>query len=194
MGAVLTREPGATRIGSELRAILLNPDNKQLDPITEAYLMAADRSQNMVEEVIPGIKAGRHVVSDRSFVSSIAYQGSGRGLGEERILQLNLLIPHLVIPDIMFLMMPPSPEELTRRLDRPLDRIEQAGADFHNKLSTSFGQMANFLASHPQTASIQVITIQPEAIGRPKSVEEIHQEVSLKVQDFCDERDLVSPI
>lgn len=192
--AILTREPGGTPTGSRLREILLSPETGELDPWTEAYLMAADRAELTKEVIRPNLTQRKHVISDRTFASSIAYQGAGRELGEDEILKLNLANPQLILPDLMFVLLPPSPEELARRMNRNLDRFEQAGDDFHTRIALSFGQMANFLANNSQTQGIHVTTINPEVCGQPKKIEEVHQEIVEGLQTFCKERGFVSPV
>ena len=82
--ARLTFEPGATALGAELRAMLLDVGRATVGARAETLLMAADRAQHMVDVVEPTLESGRHVVSDRSFYSSMAYQGGGRRLGPGR--------------------------------------------------------------------------------------------------------------
>ncbi len=192
--AILTREPGGTLAGAKLREILLSPETGELDPMSEVYLMAADRAQHMAEVVKPSLKARRHVISDRTFVSSIAYQGAGRGLGEQHILDINLMNPNLIMPDLMFLLTPPPPEELARRMDRELDRFEQAGRDFHARVAEAFGQMANTLANYSRTSGIQVVTIHPETVGQTKDVNEVHTEIVEELDIFCEQKRYTSPV
>ncbi|MEY2463958.1 MAG: hypothetical protein QOH64_2096, partial [Acidimicrobiaceae bacterium] len=80
LDAVLTHEPGATTIGMELRRLALGGQAGELDPRAEALVMAADRAQHVAEVIAPALAAGRHVVTDRYYYSSLAYQGYGRGL------------------------------------------------------------------------------------------------------------------
>lgn len=76
LGAVVTREPGGTPIGTTLRAIMADPTNTHLSPRAEALMMAADRAQHLRELVLPALESGRHVVSDRTVYSSLAYQAT----------------------------------------------------------------------------------------------------------------------
>ena len=89
LGAVLTRETGGTAIGERLRAILHDVDVDDLDDRAEALLTAADRAQHIAEVVAPALAAGRHVVSDRSVYSTLAYQGYGRGLDLDELRRIN---------------------------------------------------------------------------------------------------------
>jgi len=89
LGAVITREPGGTRIGAMLREVLANPDNTDMNARTEALLMAADRAQHVEEVVLPALARGQHVVSDRSVYSTLAYQGYGRSLSLDSLRSVN---------------------------------------------------------------------------------------------------------
>lgn len=100
----VTREPGGTRLGEQIRAITHNQENVDLHPVTEAYLMAASRAQHVEEVIYPALEAGYVVVSDRYVDSSIAYQGYGRKLGAETIRQLNDLAVNGAIPDLTILL------------------------------------------------------------------------------------------
>jgi len=89
LNAVMTREPGGTVVGSMLRNILIDPANTNLSPRAEALMMAADRAQHIAELISPSLAAGRHVVSDRSVYSSLAYQGYGRQQDLDELRRLN---------------------------------------------------------------------------------------------------------
>ncbi len=138
LDAVATREPGGTRIGSLLRAILADPASTDMAPRTEALLMAADRAQHMSEVVRPTLESGRHVVSDRSIYSTLAYQGHGRGLGVEELLRISTWALADRLPDMVVYIDVPS-EVLTERLKkRDLDRFEREGADFFARVHAGF--------------------------------------------------------
>ncbi|MDF2733067.1 MAG: tmk, partial [Desertimonas sp.] len=89
LDAVLTQETGGTAIGSRLRQILHDNDVVELDARAEALIAAADRAQHLAEVVIPALRAGRTVVSDRSVYSTLAYQGYGRELDLAELRRLN---------------------------------------------------------------------------------------------------------
>src|SRR5436190_2639864 len=88
LSAVATREPGGTHVGGLIRTLLLDPSN-DMSARTEALLLAADRAQHVTEIVVPALTQGRHVVSDRSAYSSLAYQGFGRGLDLDDLRAMN---------------------------------------------------------------------------------------------------------
>lgn len=141
LDAVLTREPGGTAIGTQLRAVLLDPATTNLSDRAEALLMAADRAQHVAEIVEPALAEGRHVVTDRFAGSSIAYQGFGRGLPVEEIRSLSLWATGGVWPDlIVFLDVPEA--EADRRLGDARDRMESEPAAFHAAVIEGFRAQA----------------------------------------------------
>lgn len=141
LDAVLTRQPGGTDVGASLRAILLDPENTALAPRAEALLMAADRAQHAEELIRPALAAGRHVVCDRYTYSSVAYQGYGRGLGAEVVRDLSAWATDELWPDLVVLL-DVDDEVAASRLDRDLDRFEQAGDDFHRRVREGFREQA----------------------------------------------------
>lgn len=141
LGAVVTREPGGTRIGGLLRAILADPDSTDMAPRTEALLMAADRAQHMSEIVRPALESGRHVVSDRSIYSTLAYQGYGRGLGLESLLSISTWALTDRLPDLVVYLDVPM-EVLAERLKkRNLDRFEREGPEFFARIHSGFAAL-----------------------------------------------------
>ena len=138
---VVTHEPGATPLGVELRRLLLGTDQAPVGVRAEALLMAADRAQHMVEVVRPALGAGRHVISDRTAFSSLAYQGGGRRLGIEKVHAVNQWALDGLWPDlVVFLDCPPA--AAAERRSRALDRLESEGDDFHERVHRSFVEMA----------------------------------------------------
>jgi dTMP kinase len=137
----LTREPGGSGVGQDIRAILLNPVSR-VDARAEALLFAADRAQHMSVVVQPAMNDGAIVVCDRYMDSSIAYQGIGRGLGVKRVRDLSMwasggLVPHLTV----LLDIPPEEGAARRGRIRP-DRIEQEDALFHERVRHAFLDLA----------------------------------------------------
>lgn len=147
LDAVVTRETGGTAIGARIREILHDTSVTDLSHRAEALLTAADRAQHIHQVVAPALAAGRHVVSDRSVYSTLAYQGYGRELPLDDVRRINEwaiggLWPHLV------LLLDAAPEELERRMrGRELDRFEQEGNEFHQRVRDGFRAMA---AAEPQ--------------------------------------------
>lgn len=141
LGAVLTREPGATALGTELRRLLLGSGDWTVGARAEALMMAADRAQHLDEVVVPSLAAGRHVISDRSAYSSLAYQGGGRDLGLEQIRAVNEWAVAGRWPDLVVYLR--IDREVARaRLDRSLDRLEQESESFHERVGAAFDRLA----------------------------------------------------
>ena len=142
LGALLTREPGGTRIGQAVRALLLDPGHGELAARAEALLYAADRAQHADEVISPAITAGRHVVSDRSAWSSLVYQGNARGLPGDEVRWLSDWATGGRWPDLVVLL-DVAPESLSRRMHgRELDRFEREDAAFHARVRDGYCAMA----------------------------------------------------
>lgn len=135
LGAVLTREPGGTAVGSQLRALLLDRSTSGLHARTEALLMAADRAQHVASVVRPHLDAGRLVVSDRYLYSSVAYQGYGRGLAPDEVRRLSLWAAEGLEPDVVVLLDGPP-----RRAAG--DRFEDEGAAFRRRVVAGYRAQA----------------------------------------------------
>lgn len=140
IGAVLTREPGGTLVGTALRAILLDPETCVSDR-AEALLLAADRAQHVDELIRPALAAGRHVVTDRYIGSSLAYQGFGRGLALEEVRGMSIWATDGLWPDVVVLLDVPLDVAAGRQEGRP-DRLEAAGFEFHRRVSEGFRELA----------------------------------------------------
>lgn len=140
--AVLTRETGGTPIGQRLRAILHDNGVTDLDNHAETLIVAADRAQHLAEVVRPALEAGRHVVSDRSVYSTLAYQGYGRGLPVDEVRSINQWAIGDTWPDLVILLTVPDEVTAERMSARQLDRFEQAGDLFHRRVHNGFAEMA----------------------------------------------------
>lgn len=142
LDAVITRETGGTSIGQRLRDILHDTSVTDLDDHAETLIVAADRAQHLAEVVRPALAAGRHVVSDRSVYSTLAYQGYGRGLPLDQVRLINDWAIGDTWPDLVILLTVP-PEVTERRMaKRDRDRFELAGDDFHGRVDRGFAAMA----------------------------------------------------
>jgi dTMP kinase len=142
-----TREPGGTRLGDRIRAVFLSPGEK-IDPIAEVMLLSASRAQLCSESIRPAIRAGKTVLCDRFFDSTIAYQGYGRGLDIEELLQICLVATSGLTPDLTFVLDLP-PEESHRRVvarsqnaGHAIDRLEAESLDFHRAVREGYLDMA----------------------------------------------------
>lgn len=139
LGALLTREPGATAVGKAIRALVLDPGTVDLDPRAEALLMAADRAQHVAEVVGPALADGRTVVTDRYLYSSLAYQGFGRGLDLDEVRALSAFAQAPEADLVVLLTVPPDVR--VARLDRALDRFE-ADVALHERVHAGFLALA----------------------------------------------------
>ncbi len=148
LDAVLTRETGGTGIGRRIREILHDTTVEHLAPRAEALLTAADRAQHLDELVRPALAAGRHVVSDRSVWSTLAYQGYGRQLDLADIRGINDWAIGGLWPELVVLI-DADPEVLLQRMSgRELDRFEQESAEFHARVRAGFREMATADPEH----------------------------------------------
>lgn len=138
-----TREPGGTRIGEKIRAITHDRENVDLTRIAEAYLMAASRAQHVREIIRPALQAKKIVLCDRYIDSSLAYQGYGREIGEEKIVKLNELAVDLVYPDLTILLDCGPLIALKRRnhTDK-IDRLDLQQSDFYDRVHTGYHEIA----------------------------------------------------
>ncbi len=141
---VVTREPGGTRIGGQIRELLLNPANREITYRAEAMLYAADRAQHVGEKILPALKAGRIVICDRFTGSTLAYQGGGRGIDREFLNRLNQLAVSGVHPDMVFLLDVPPRVGLERLADNgtSMDRLESEGILFYNRVRETYLALA----------------------------------------------------
>ena len=136
---VLTREPGGTPLGEQIRDLVLHGDH--VAPWAEAALYAAARAQHVEELIRPALARGATVVCDRYVDSSVAYQGAGRELGVEEVLALNLTAVGGLLPDITFLVEIDIVAALARVGDKA-DRIERAEAEFWPRVAEAYRALA----------------------------------------------------
>ncbi len=146
---VLTREPGGTPLGDEIRRLLLNPD-RSLTPRGELFLYLAARAQHVEERIRPALEDGSIVVSDRFIDASVAYQGHGRKLGADRVRRLNEMATGGLVPDLTFIL-DLDPEVGLRRARRNSaeewetaggDRLEREELAFHQRVRSGYRALA----------------------------------------------------
>jgi dTMP kinase len=145
---VATREPGGTPAGERIRELLL--EGGDIAPWTEAALFAAARAQLVDEVIRPALAHGADVICDRYIDSSLAYQGIARGLGVERVLELNLLATSGLLPDRTFFLAI-SPKDTTGRKDAEPDRIEREGDEFAAIVDQGYRELAAIFAKRVVT-------------------------------------------
>lgn len=142
LDALVTREPGGTVIGTTLREIMANTANTHLSPRAEALLMSADRAQHLHELVVPTLESGRHVVSDRSVYSSLAYQGYGRQLDLAQLRQLNDFAINSRWPDLVVYLRVDLAAVRARLQKRDTDRFEREDDAFFRRVMNGFDELA----------------------------------------------------
>lgn len=129
-----TREPGGVGIAEKIRDIILDVNNTNLDPRSEALLYAASRRQHLIEKVVPALNQGYIVICDRFVDSSLAYQGHARGLGIDEIYNINLFAIDTMFPDMTILLNIDPEVGLARIMANRQDevnRLDLEGMNFH---------------------------------------------------------------
>jgi dTMP kinase len=178
---VVLRQPGGTAIGDRIREILLNSRSRGLAPMTEMALMFADRAQAIAEVIQPALDAGKIVICDRFTDSTEAYQGGGRQLGSQLVLDMHRLICGGLRPDLTLLLLPSFAASLARARRRN-DRIEEeTGKDegrfeteadaFHRRVWEKYREIA---AREPD----RVILIEGDL-----TIEEVHEQIVESVSE-----------
>jgi len=136
---VSTREPGGTELGEGVRNLVLHGGH--VGAWAEALLYVAARAQLVDEVVRPALDRGAAVICDRYVDSSVAYQGAGRELGLDRILDLNLAAVGGLLPDRTFLL-ELDPDDVPSRIQRHFDRLEREGDDFRTRTAAGYREIA----------------------------------------------------
>lgn len=168
---VTTREPGALKLGSQIREILLHYDGVVADNC-EMFLFLADRSQHVETFIKPMLEEGKVVLCDRHTDSTIAYQGYGRGGDVEKLTELNKIATNGLVPDLTFLF-DVSVETGHERAGKDLDRLELAGKEFFERTRQGYLTLAK---QHP--ARIKVINAE-------KSKESVYNDVKSLIMDIA---------
>ena len=139
---VTTREPGGIPIAEQIRQVILDPKNIEMDERTEALLYAAARRQHLVQKVLPSLKEGKLVLCDRFIDSSIAYQGVGREIGKAAVQNINDFAIEGHYPDLTIYLDVPSEVGLKRinrgRKESELDRLDNESLAFHKKVRSAY--------------------------------------------------------
>lgn len=133
---IKTREPGGIKISEDIRNVILDINNTKMDKITEALLYAASRRQHLVEKVIPYMNEGYVVICDRFLDSSLAYQGHARGIGIDKVYNINLSATDGILPDLTILV-DVRPEVGLNRIssnNREQNRLDLEKLSFHEKV------------------------------------------------------------
>ena len=170
---VLTREPGGTYLGVELRNIVMHRKGF-IAPRAEALLYAADRSHHIHTLVRPALERGDIVVQDRYLDSSVAYQGAGRVLDPDEVRELSLWGTERLMPDLTVLLDVPATVAKARQAaeDRDYDRLEAEAEDFHTRVRESYLALAE---AEPERFLV---------VNGELPIEEIHQVIITRVSDL----------
>lgn len=160
-----TREPGGTNISEKIRELILDKNNTEMDYKTEALLYAAARAQLVSQKIIPWLKSGKIVISERYVYSSLVYQGIGRNLGIEEIKKINDFGTSGLEPDMVLFFDIDPKKALERKLNIDGgDRIENENISFHQSVYEGYKKITNNYSN--------IITINAQ-----RSVEEIFEDV-----------------
>ncbi len=174
---IMTREPGGTRISEDIRTIILDPENKEMDDMTEALLYAAARAQHVAQLIKPSVEEGKIVLSDRFMDSSIAYQGYGRELGD-KIRIINEYAVAGMHPDLTFFLDLSAEAGISRANKRQkLDRLEQESIAFHKKVYEGYLELSKIYSDR------YVI------IDASRSIEEISKDIIGKFEEYIKNRE-----
>jgi len=172
---VITRQPGGTATGDRIRELLLDSRSAGLAPMAEMALMFADRAQAIAEVIEPALAGGKIVLCDRFTDSTEAYQGGGREIGSDTVLELHRLICGDLQPDLTLLLLPSLEISLSRarrRNDRATaqsekdeGRFEQEQDEFHRRVWEKYREIA---AREPD----RVVTIEGDL-----NIDEVHEQI-----------------
>ena len=167
---VLSREPGGTDLGKDLRKILLGHETGVISPRAEALLYAADRAHHVFSVIRPGLDRGDVVITDRYFDSSAAYQGAGRVLNPSEVARISRWATESLYPTLTILIDVPAEVGLSRLQSR--DRLEAEPTEFHERVRQEF---------------LQIAMMDPEryfVVDGTQSVEEIHKQIIARVAEL----------
>lgn len=174
---VCTREPGGIDIAEQIRTVILDRKNVEMDPRTEALLYAAARRQHLVERIIPALNEGKVVLCDRYIDSSLAYQGHARGLGIEEIYSVNKFAIDEWMPDLT-LYFDVAPEVGLARIQkdsgREVNRLDVESLKFHEAVRTGYQLL---VAQYPQRIRV---------IDAEKDIETVFKEAFKTLKDFME--------
>ncbi|MEI3336610.1 MAG: dTMP kinase [Clostridium sp.] len=138
---IKTREPGGIKISEQIRSVILDNNNTEMDERTEALLYVAARRQHLVEKIIPALNEGKVVLCDRFIDSSLAYQGYARGIGMDEILEINNFAIGEYMPNLsIFFDLDPGEglKRINKDNNREVNRLDNEKLDFHNKVREGY--------------------------------------------------------
>ncbi len=165
----LTREPGGSTLGNDLRKILLANETGDISPRAEALLYAADRAHHVYSVIRPALDRGEVVITDRYFDSSIAYQGAGRTLSSNEVARISRWATESLYPTLTIILDQPADIGLQRK--KNADRLESESIEFHNRVRQEYLQLA---AYDPERYLV---------LNARKPIEEIHIEIINRIKE-----------
>ena len=172
---ICTREPGGTPISEKIREIIIDKNNTEMTDMTEALLYAAARAQHVEEVILPALKEGDIVISDRFVDSSVVYQGFARSIGERLIKNINKYAVGDLEPDVTFFLKLKPEDGLARKREQAeLDRLEAEKFSFHQRVYDGYVRLSKRCKNR-----IQVI-------NALKSVDEIHDEIVKGIENLME--------
>ena len=177
---VLTREPGGVKIAEDIRAIILDKNNVNLDDHTEALLFAAARRQHLKEKIIPALKENKIVLTDRYIDSSLAYQGGGKKLGVDEVYKINIFATDNLLPNLTILF-DMDPIEALKRIDknknREVNRLDLETISFYKTVRQTFLDLAN---KYPNRIKV---------VDASKNIEEVFNDTMKLIEEKLNERE-----
>ena len=178
------RDPGTTRLGERIRAILLNSEGMDISPMSETLLFMAARAQMVEEVVLPALNEGKLVVTDRFFLSTVVYQGYAGGLPPDEVMAIGMPATQGVFPDLT-VVLDIDPEIALSRISRPLDRMERKGMDFHRGVRQGFLSGARLLAERYSRDTV--------VVDASRSMEKVAEEIQAAVFSRLERRGILPP-
>ena len=182
LDVITTREPGGTTLGEKLRTVLLSSRTSGLSPLAELALMFAGRAQHVEEQIMPALERGQWVLCDRFTDSSEAYQGAGRELGSEVVLQLHKSLCRNLQPDLTILMLSDVTRSVARARRRNVEQSRQAQDDenrFEKENQVFYGRVL--------AAYMAIAKRSPQRVVAVDAADPVEQ-VQKKIQTIVDKR------
>lgn len=174
---LFTREPGGSKLGNQIREILLNPENGEMTDRAELFLYLADRSQHVEEVIKPALAQGQLVISERYADSTTAYQSGGREIHPEIVALLNRFATDSLLPDLTLVLdLDPKPA-LSRRSQKwgSPDRLESQSLKFHQRVAAGYRELAR-----REPDRVKLIDASPDE-------QTVHEKIIALVEDFLAE-------
>lgn len=174
-----TREPGGNHISEQIRRVLFDEHNTDMDGRTEALLFAAARRQHIVSEILPALKAGKVILCDRYVDSSIAYQGAGRHLGEQKIWQINQYAIDGLLPDLTIYLDVESKlglQRIAKHRANQVNRLDEEQLSFHKTVREAFLRI--------QREDPERIKLIDASQSLPKVISDVKQTIHAKFNDL----------